>query len=157
MSRAGGGCMHPFTPVLPQDTVREIFESVRNTSLLQQTVVTCMDTLHKDLVEEGAPSCLVLGTEHRGLYILKPDLATVGENVLRHVTLPSVPVFLAPAGTYSVLYRISVAARDGNIYTIKNGEVGGGWESELGWWVAVGWMGRGGHEQGWCRAHRCRA
>ena len=39
--------------------------------------------------------------------------------------LPAVPVFITVTGLLDVDYRIVVAARDGNLYTMKNGELTG--------------------------------
>jgi hypothetical protein len=40
------------------------------------------------------------------------------------VQLPSVPAFMAVLGLWDIECRVTVACRDGRIYTIKNGTVG---------------------------------
>jgi len=46
-----------------------------------------------------------------------------GSAILTSCKLKGVPVYIAVTGLYDVDYRIVVACRDGNVYTIKNGEV----------------------------------
>ncbi len=41
-----------------------------------QTVVTCMTTINKTHNDEGAASCLVVGTENKTVYILDPAAFT---------------------------------------------------------------------------------
>lgn len=87
----------------------------RNTPLKQLTVITCMDTLCKSIEGDQTVSGIVLGTENREVLILNP----AGSAIVGKVTLPSQPVFMAIQGTLDVEYRISVACRDNNVYTIK--------------------------------------
>ena len=82
---------------------------------MQQTVITCMETLNKNVDGERAVSSLVIGTESRQVLVLDPP----GNSILAKVTLPGVPVNLGVTGLHDVDYRIVVACRDGNIYTIK--------------------------------------
>eukprot|EP00947_MAST-08B_sp_MAST-8B-sp1_P003262 g3262.t1 len=89
--------------------------------LIQQTCVTCMGTLKKNLEDDDAISSLVIGTENKQVLVLDPP----GSTVLQRCTLRGVPVMMAITGLYDVDFRIVVAGRDGNIYTIKNGEVMG--------------------------------
>ncbi|XP_050689408.1 Bardet-Biedl syndrome 1 protein homolog [Eriocheir sinensis] len=85
--------------------------------LKRQTVVTCFSTLKKSHAEDDAISCLVLGTESANIFILDPEAFTI----LNSMSLPSVPVFLSVTGLYDVEYRIIVACRNGQIYTLKRG------------------------------------
>ncbi|KAK4326344.1 hypothetical protein Pmani_003138 [Petrolisthes manimaculis] len=85
--------------------------------LKRQTVVTCFSTLKKSHAEDDAISCLVLGTESANIFILDPEAFTI----LNSMSLPSVPVFLCVNGLYDVEYRIIVACRNGQIYTLKRG------------------------------------
>ncbi|KAK8384168.1 hypothetical protein O3P69_009121 [Scylla paramamosain] len=85
--------------------------------LKRQTVVTCVSTLKKSHSEDDAISCLVLGTESANIFILDPEAFTI----LNSMSLPSVPVFLSVTGLYDVEYRIIVACRNGQIYTLKRG------------------------------------
>mmetsp|Transcript_47681 Transcript_47681/g.152835 ORF Transcript_47681/g.152835 Transcript_47681/m.152835 type:complete len:596 (+) Transcript_47681:319-2106(+) len=94
---------------------------VKDVPLVQHTVVTCMETVKKNVDEPDAVSCLVVGTEAGQVLILDPS----GTQIDRTCQLRSVPTMLAVTGLMDVEYRICVAGRDGNIYTIKNGEVTG--------------------------------
>lgn len=94
----------------------------RGVALKQQTVVTCMDSICKSLEGDQAVSSLVIGTENREVLILN----TAGSATAVRVQLPSVPVFMSVSGTFDVEYRIVVACRNNNVYTVKNGEVTGG-------------------------------
>mmetsp|Transcript_100526 Transcript_100526/g.260158 ORF Transcript_100526/g.260158 Transcript_100526/m.260158 type:complete len:591 (-) Transcript_100526:50-1822(-) len=85
----------------------------------QQTSITCMEVLKQNMDEPTAVSMLVLGTENRMVYILDSSAL----NIATKVELDAVPTFISVLGLYDVEYRITVACRDGNIYTIKNGQV----------------------------------
>lgn len=87
--------------------------------LQQQTSITCMEVLKQNMDEPTAVSMLVLGTENRMVYILDSSALIIATKV----TLEAVPSFISVLGLYDVEYRITVACRDGNIYTIKNGQV----------------------------------
>mmetsp|Transcript_7059 Transcript_7059/g.25118 ORF Transcript_7059/g.25118 Transcript_7059/m.25118 type:complete len:582 (-) Transcript_7059:34-1779(-) len=89
--------------------------------LMQQTVITCMETLNKCVEGADEISSLVIGTEARQVLILDPP----GNSIRVKCTLPAVPVFMGITGLFDVEYRIVVACRDGAVYTIKNGEVTG--------------------------------
>lgn len=47
------------------------------TMVLLQTVITTMTTLKKNLADEDAVSCLVLGTENKELLVLDPEAFTI--------------------------------------------------------------------------------
>nr|XP_006129762.1 Bardet-Biedl syndrome 1 protein isoform X1 [Pelodiscus sinensis] len=81
----------------------------------RQTVITCMSTLKKNMADEDAVSCLVIGTESADILILDPEAFTI----LAKMTLPSVPAFLDVMGQFDVEYRVTVACRDGNIYILR--------------------------------------
>lgn len=57
----------------------------------------------------------MLGTENKEVLILNP----AGSAIVSKLVLPAVPVFMAITGTLDVEYRIAVACRDNNVYTIK--------------------------------------
>lgn len=104
----------------------EYVNDVKNVQYSQQTLITCMDTLKKDSEEEDAISLLVVGTESGRVYILPQDPSNT--NVLCEVRLPSssaVPVLFSTSGFFDVEWRVVVACRDGNLYTIKGGDVRG--------------------------------
>ena len=48
-----------------------------HTPLKRQTVITCMTTLHKSHPDSTSISCLVIGTEHKDVYILDPEAFTI--------------------------------------------------------------------------------
>ncbi|XP_062051763.1 Bardet-Biedl syndrome 1 protein isoform X1 [Lepus europaeus] len=87
----------------------------KSKSIKRQTVITTMTTLKKNLADEDAVSCLVLGTENKELLVLDPEAFTV----LAKMNLPSVPVFLEVSGQFDVEFRLAAACRDGNIYILR--------------------------------------
>lgn len=101
----------------------EFIDEVKDVTFVQQTVITCMDTVKKDSEEADALSMLVVGTESCYIYILPVD--PTNSNVLCKVLLPSVPTHLSVSGCFDVEWRINVICRDAKMYSIKNGEVRG--------------------------------
>ncbi|XP_024604550.1 Bardet-Biedl syndrome 1 protein isoform X4 [Neophocaena asiaeorientalis asiaeorientalis] len=87
----------------------------KSKSIRRQTVITTMTTLKKNLADEDAVSCLVLGTENKELLVLDPEAFTV----LAKISLPSVPVFLEVSGQFDVEFRLAAACRNGNIYMLR--------------------------------------
>ncbi|XP_073665297.1 BBSome complex member BBS1 isoform X8 [Tursiops truncatus] len=87
----------------------------KSKSIRRQTVITTMTTLKKNLADEDAVSCLVLGTENKELLVLDPEAFTV----LAKMSLPSVPVFLEVSGQFDVEFRLAAACRNGNIYMLR--------------------------------------
>uniref|UniRef100_A0A8C3III9 BBSome complex member BBS1 n=1 Tax=Chrysemys picta bellii TaxID=8478 RepID=A0A8C3III9_CHRPI len=104
-------------------TLKEMLEGIRgglgkgevHAHLPVQTVITCMSTLKKNMADEDAVSCLVIGTESADVLILDPEAFTI----LAKMTLPSVPAFLDVMGQFDVEYRVTVACRDGSIYILR--------------------------------------
>lgn len=88
------------------------------------TVATCMESIQtdKEMYDEYSRSQLVIGTESAHLYILNG----AGTDVACKIQLPSVAVSIATIGAWESDYRIVVACRDGNVYTIKKGKLLGG-------------------------------
>ncbi|XP_067328509.1 Bardet-Biedl syndrome 1 protein [Anolis sagrei] len=84
-------------------------------AIKRQTVITCMATLKKNMVDEDAVSCLVIGTENNEILILDPEAFTI----LAKMTVPSVPAFLDVTGQFDVEYRLTVACRNGCIYILR--------------------------------------
>ena len=110
--------------ILALEDVEEMeafYAGVKDLPLRQQSVITCMETLNKDMEETDSVSSLVIGTEAKDIIILDPP----GSKVLVKCTLRSIPVSMAVIGLFDVEYRVVVACRDGNIYQVKNGEVTG--------------------------------
>ncbi|XP_041518075.1 Bardet-Biedl syndrome 1 protein isoform X1 [Microtus oregoni] len=81
----------------------------------RQTVITTMTTLKKNLADEDAVSCLVLGTENKELLVLDPEAFTI----LTKMSLPSVPVFLEVSGQFDVEFRLTAACRNGSVYILR--------------------------------------
>ncbi|XP_058871933.1 Bardet-Biedl syndrome 1 protein homolog [Acipenser ruthenus] len=87
----------------------------KNQPLKRQTVITCIGTLKKNMADDDAVSCLVIGTECMELYILDPEAFTV----LAKMSLPSAPAFMDVTGQFDVEFRVTVACRNGNIYILR--------------------------------------
>jgi len=97
----------------------EFVRRVGEKPLEQHTCITCMDVLKLNRDDVSAVGLLVVGSENRLVCILDSQ----GMRVMKKVELESVPAFLNVMGKYDVDYRITVACRDGKIFTIKNGQV----------------------------------
>ncbi|KAM9763930.1 BBSome complex member BBS1 isoform 1-T1 [Dama dama] len=87
----------------------------KSKSIKRQTVITTMTTLKKNLADEDAVSCLVLGTESKELLVLDPKAFTI----LAKMSLPSVPVFLEVSGQFEVEFRLATACRNGSVYMLR--------------------------------------
>ncbi|KAB0358083.1 hypothetical protein FD754_002239 [Muntiacus muntjak] len=87
----------------------------KSKSIKRQTVITTMTTLKKNLADEDAVSCLVLGTESKELLVLDPKAFTI----LAKMSLPSVPVFLEVSGQFEVEFRLAAACRNGSVYMLR--------------------------------------
>merc|ERR1719408_377544 len=98
---------------------QEFVRKVKDSLLQQNTSITCMEVLKQNMDEPTAVSMLVLGTENRLVYILDSTALSIATTI----ELDAVPSFISVLGLFDVEYRITVACRDGNIYTIKNGQV----------------------------------
>jgi len=86
---------------------------------VQKSSITCMEVLKLNMDEPTAVSMLVLGAENAMIHILD----SIALNTITKVSLEAAPTFMCVHGLYDVEYRITVACRDGNIYTVKNGQV----------------------------------
>merc|ERR1719337_335704 len=78
-----------------------------------------METLKLNMDDPTAVSLMVLGTENKKIFILDSQ----GMRVVKKIELDATPSFMHIMGKYEVDYRITVACRDGKIYTVKNGQV----------------------------------
>eukprot|EP00752_Nemacystus_decipiens_P018752 g16813.t1 len=100
----------------------ERFLSARGASepLSRTTVITCIATMNRSREEEGAAVCLMAGTEDEQVVFLDPPCT-----IITTAQLPrgAVPAFLAVGGLFDADWRLTVACRNGQIHTIKNGEV----------------------------------
>jgi len=108
-----------FLAIEDTDQQQDLVKRTKGSLLQQQTSITCMEVLKQNMDDPTAVSMLVLGTENKMVYILDSSAL----NIAMKVELDAVPSFISVLGLYDVEYRITVACRDGNIYTIKNGQV----------------------------------
>lgn len=109
---------------MEDDTARSAFVAeIKDTAFIQNTVITCMQTLKKDTEDFDGVSLLVVGTEAGQVYVLPPDASNSA--VLCKVQLPSTPAILSVAGIFDVEWRISIVCRDGKLYHMKNGDARG--------------------------------
>ena len=65
-------------------------------NLTYSTTITVMNTLKRSTDDEYAVSMLVVGTEHKQLYILDHT----GSSILHKILLPAIPAFLSIGGFY---------------------------------------------------------
>ncbi|XP_059497561.1 Bardet-Biedl syndrome 1 protein isoform X2 [Stegostoma tigrinum] len=94
----------------------EAFVNVHKMQAIKcQTVITCMATLNKNMADDDAVGCLVIGTENMEVCILDPEAFTIQAKL----NIPSVAVFMDVTGQFDVEFRIIVACRNGNIYIIR--------------------------------------
>ncbi|CAB1333129.1 unnamed protein product [Coregonus sp. 'balchen'] len=92
----------PFLMLDPQDM--EAFVNLHKAQpIRRQTVITCIGTLKKNMADEDAVSCLVIGTESKDVYILDPEAFTI----LSKMSLPSSPTQMDVTGQFDVEFRIT--------------------------------------------------
>ncbi|XP_068116242.1 Bardet-Biedl syndrome 1 protein isoform X2 [Hyperolius riggenbachi] len=103
-----------FLMLDPQD-MEAFVNTYKQLPLKRQTVITCMATLRKNMADEDAVCCLVIGTESGEIFILDPEAFTI----LTRVSLPSIPTLLDVTGQFDIEYRITVACRNGNAYILR--------------------------------------
>eukprot|EP00817_Percolomonadidae_sp_ATCC50343_P006749 CAMPEP_0117423714 /NCGR_PEP_ID=MMETSP0758-20121206/4274_1 /TAXON_ID=63605 /ORGANISM="Percolomonas cosmopolitus, Strain AE-1 (ATCC 50343)" /LENGTH=603 /DNA_ID=CAMNT_0005207051 /DNA_START=6 /DNA_END=1817 /DNA_ORIENTATION=+ len=99
----------------------KFIEERRAFPLEHSSAITCMTVLKKDKDEPDALGCLVVGTESGRVIILSPQV----NNVLKSIVLPSPAVCMTATGNFDVDYRVIIACRNGNVYTVKNSELSG--------------------------------
>ena len=103
------------------EEARTFIDQHKHVPLAHKTCITCMATLKKNMDDDDAVSCLVIGTEDCHVYILKPDAASIHTKI----KVPAVPTSFAIIGKLDVEYRIVVATRSTVLYTIKGGTLMG--------------------------------
>ncbi|MBN3289897.1 BBS1 protein, partial [Polypterus senegalus] len=103
-----------FLMLEPQD-MESFVNMHKQQPIRRQTVITCIGTLKKNMADEDAVSCLVIGTENMEIYVLDPEAFTI----LSKISLPSTPAFMDVTGQFDVEFRITVACRNGNIYILR--------------------------------------
>jgi Bardet-Biedl syndrome 1 protein len=81
-----------------------MIEECQGKQPVHTTTITCMETINKTSEEEGATSCLIVGTEHKQVVILD----ATGFSILVKVNLPSQPVFISATGLLDIEYRLAV-------------------------------------------------
>ncbi|GLH14205.1 Bardet-Biedl syndrome 1 protein [Gryllus bimaculatus] len=110
--------------LLEHEKWKSFVETHVTTPLKKQTVITSITTLNKNMAEEDAVACLVVGTENGGIYVLDPEAFTVLESLSLSGCSSSnntVPVHLVATGLFDVEYRILAACRDGTICLLRRG------------------------------------
>ncbi len=110
------------TELLSIESVEEQLKFAKSNSsqLLQhQNFITSMGKIRKNLEEEKSVTLLLLGTENRELFVLEQN----GISIRDRYTLKAVPWFIEATGTYDVDYRIVIACRNGQIYTIRQKKI----------------------------------
>ncbi len=75
-------CMHCRFLQLDPSELQPFVSVFKHIPLKRQSTITCLSTLKKSHAEDDAVSCLVAGTENKGLYILDPEAFTVLTKVL---------------------------------------------------------------------------
>uniref|UniRef100_A0A8B9H928 BBSome complex member BBS1 n=1 Tax=Astyanax mexicanus TaxID=7994 RepID=A0A8B9H928_ASTMX len=106
--------LNRFLMLEPQD-MEPYVNLHKQQPIRRQTVITCIGTLKKNMADEDAVSCLVIGTESQEVYILDPEAFTI----LSKMSLPSVPTLMDVTGQFDVEFRITIACRNGNIYILR--------------------------------------
>lgn len=105
------------TPSLEDPAAQDILRAISGGKPLQKySVVTCMGTLYASRVGPYETSHLLVGTEASQVLFLGIE----GNSLIGTVALPAVPSHVSCQGTFEVDSRVAVAARDGNVYMIKN-------------------------------------
>jgi Bardet-Biedl syndrome 1 protein len=102
---------------LDAEEARRFVDLFKNTELKRSVVITCLTKINKNSPEDDAINCLIVGTEHKMIYILDSEAFTI----LATMTCPHIPVFLNASGIFDVEYRIIAACRNGTVYTFKRG------------------------------------
>ena len=74
-----------------------VFGYARILHVLLQTVITCITTMKKNMAEEDAVSCLVLGTESCQVYVLDPEAFTLLMNVSLDAWVVVMPLKMLPS------------------------------------------------------------
>eukprot|EP00730_Choanoeca_flexa_P019287 TRINITY_DN9416_c0_g1_i5.p1 TRINITY_DN9416_c0_g1~~TRINITY_DN9416_c0_g1_i5.p1 ORF type:complete len:606 (+),score=153.65 TRINITY_DN9416_c0_g1_i5:125-1942(+) len=116
---------HPLTPrsyeYLAKDPSEraEYVELIKDLPITKHAVITTMTTIHKNVVDEKAPACVVLGTDHGAVVVLNPSNFAV----LLTVKVQGSVAAISCAGAFEVDHRILVTTRNNRIYTIKGGQV----------------------------------
>eukprot|EP01029_Cantina_marsupialis_P027873 TRINITY_DN774111_c0_g1_i1.p1 TRINITY_DN774111_c0_g1~~TRINITY_DN774111_c0_g1_i1.p1 ORF type:complete len:582 (+),score=125.00 TRINITY_DN774111_c0_g1_i1:159-1904(+) len=98
---------------------KEFIDSHKNAPNVQPTCITCMESIKRESDVHDAVSSLVIGTENKYILFLDP----AGASIEAKVELPGVPVMLDVNGLYSMDYRLTVACRNGRVYSIRRNEL----------------------------------
>lgn len=102
----------------PNEQLRYI-EAYKQIPLVSQTVITCLTAIKKESEEYNAVSQLILGTENSEIIFLD----STGANIELRVAIPSVPISMQVIGILNIDYRVIIATRSHNIFTIRNGKL----------------------------------
>ncbi|XP_071446183.1 BBSome complex member BBS1 isoform X2 [Hetaerina americana] len=102
---------------LPRTEWSQFIAESSSIPLKKQTVICCITTLKKAMRDDDAPSCLVVATENKHIYILDPEAFTI----LEDIRVDDVSASLATSGLYDVDYCIFSACRRGCICVAGRG------------------------------------
>ncbi|XP_076805995.1 BBSome complex member BBS1-like [Clavelina lepadiformis] len=94
---------------------RQFVDAHKHKPLKRETVITCVTTIKKSMAEDDAISCIVVGTEHKQVYIIDSEAFTP----LQDYEIASVPVIVNVSGLFDVDFRMFAACRDGCVYVLK--------------------------------------
>ncbi len=76
---------------LPPDDIKRYVETFKTVDLKKQAVITCLGKMNKNSSDDDALNCLVVGTEHKTIYILDAEaftiLATVSKYLINRLLL----------------------------------------------------------------------
>ena len=100
-----------------------VAQSLKEGTYEQHTLITCMETIKSESDDNAAACHLVIGTESQEIIILPPD--PVSASFLQRLRLPSVPVLMSTSGQFLTDWRVTIACRDGKMYSVKSGEARG--------------------------------
>ncbi|EDQ90689.1 uncharacterized protein MONBRDRAFT_24309 [Monosiga brevicollis MX1] len=99
----------------PEDRASYV-ERIKDLPIVSEPSITAMATMYKNIVEERAPQCIVLGTEQGQVLILSPEKFAA----LARFNLPGAIACLSVAGAFETDYRILAVSRDNKLYIIKD-------------------------------------
>ncbi|XP_046391264.1 Bardet-Biedl syndrome 1 protein homolog isoform X2 [Ischnura elegans] len=102
---------------LPKTEWSQFITESSSAPLKKQTVICCITTLKKAMRDDDSPSCLVIATENRHIYILDPEAFTI----LEDIKVNDVSASLATSGLYDVDYCVFSACRSGCICVAERG------------------------------------
>jgi hypothetical protein len=95
--------------------------ALKTTPALASVLVLFLRCCCDAVLQPDGVGQLVLGTEDSRVLLLGPGCTAVSASI----ALPAVPAIISTSGGFDVGYRVTVAARDGWLYSIKGGTLSG--------------------------------